>query len=339
MRRRLGQQPSENAREKKPPPAGTENAPHGRRSSAPRFVVVVGMMSFFADFSYEGSRSMVGQYLGLLGAGALVNSVVSGFGTLLGYGLRLVSGSSADRTGKYWRIAIVGYVLQMTLALLAVPAAIELGFLAVARMSYPNPSNQSGVAATLTTTDRMPKVFWRHLGAAALVGAGFADFALIEYRFERSRIVGSELVHVFYAVSMAGGGAGLLVFGRLFDRFETRLLVPLTRVLAAYAPLAFLGGFWAWLAGVILWGVGTGVQESVIRAALARMVKRDRRVSAFKIFTGGYGVAWFAGSTAIGVLFGVSLPLVVVFAPLSEVAAVPLFVVDARRAGRSAEAA
>jgi hypothetical protein len=69
-----------------------------RFSPAVKFVLMVGVMSFFADFTYEGSRSIIGQYLGLLGAGALAISVVTGFGELLGYGLRLFSGRGADRT-------------------------------------------------------------------------------------------------------------------------------------------------------------------------------------------------------------------------------------------------
>jgi hypothetical protein len=63
------------------------------------------------------------------------------------------------------------------------------------------------------------------------------------------------------------------------------------------------------------------------------MVGRDRRASAFGIFTAGYGVAWFIGSTIIGLLFGVSLPIVVAFSAGSEVVALPLFFAAARRAG------
>ena len=42
------------------------------RGAAPalKFVLMVGVMSFFADFTYEGSRSITGPYLGMLGAGA-----------------------------------------------------------------------------------------------------------------------------------------------------------------------------------------------------------------------------------------------------------------------------
>ena len=100
-----------------------QNLRHGKttassRKIAVRFVLLIGVLSFFADFTYEGSRSVLGPYLQALGASAAVVGVVTGFGELLGYGLRLVSGRWADATGRFWPIAILGYVVQMA----AVPA-------------------------------------------------------------------------------------------------------------------------------------------------------------------------------------------------------------------------
>src|SRR5712691_12089114 len=83
------------------------------KSRALKFVVLIGVMSFFADFTYEGSRSITGPYLALLGASAVVVALVTGFGELLGYGLRLASGRLSDRTGQFWPITIFGYVIQM----------------------------------------------------------------------------------------------------------------------------------------------------------------------------------------------------------------------------------
>jgi hypothetical protein len=70
-----------------------------KKSRAFRFVLLIGIMSFFADLTYEGSRGIVGPYLALLGASAAVVAVITGFGELLGYGLRLVSGGLSDKTG------------------------------------------------------------------------------------------------------------------------------------------------------------------------------------------------------------------------------------------------
>jgi MFS family permease len=131
---------------------------------------------------------------------------------------------------------------------------------------------------------------------------------------------------------MAVSGTGSLVFGRLFDRFGIGLLVPLSLIAAAYAPLAFLGGFWPALVGACLWGLGIGVQESIIPAAVAPMVSPGRRASAYGLFTGVYGIAWFAGSTAIGALFGISLTAVVLFAVIAELAAIPLILLVRRSA-------
>jgi len=54
------------------------------------------------------------------------------------------------------------------------------------------------------------------------------------------------------------------------------------------------------------------------------MVSPDRRASAYGLFTGAYGMAWFAGSTVIGALFGVSLGAVVAFALAAQLGAIPL---------------
>jgi len=93
------------------------------RGIALRFIVLIGILSFFADFTYEGSRSIVGPYLATLQASGAVVGIVAGFGELLGYGLRLFSGRWADATGRYWPITILGYVIQMA----SVPALALTG--------------------------------------------------------------------------------------------------------------------------------------------------------------------------------------------------------------------
>lgn len=374
-------------------------------SAALKFVLLVGAMSFFADFTYEGARSIVGPYLAMLGAGALAVGVVTGFGELLGYGLRLVSGRLSDKTGEFWPIMIAGYVLQMSVvpllalagswqlaallivlervgkatrspprdamlahaagemgygwgfgvhealdqfgalcgplavaiilafhhggyrlafAVLAIPAAVVLSLLLVARLLYPRPQDLETHPPEVTTQG-LPRIFWLYLVGASLVAMGFADFPLIAYHFQEAGTVDLAWIPIFYAAAMGVSGLGSLLFGRLFDRTGIRILVPLTIVTAAFAPLVFLGSFWVALVGVSLWGLGMGVHESIVPAAVAGMVPADRRASAYGLFTAGYGVFWFVGSAAIGALLTVSIPAVIAFAVLAEVAATPFF--------------
>ena len=82
-----------------------------------RFVVLLGVVSLFADVTYEGARSVLGPFFESLGASAAVVGTVAGAGELAGYGLRLFSGYLADRTRAYWGLTILGYAVN----LLAVP--------------------------------------------------------------------------------------------------------------------------------------------------------------------------------------------------------------------------
>src|SRR4051812_47356066 len=83
------------------------------QSKAIRFIVLLGIVSLFADATYEGARSITGPYLGILGASATTVGIVSGFGEFVGYALRLVSGYLGDKTKSYWTITITGYLLNL----------------------------------------------------------------------------------------------------------------------------------------------------------------------------------------------------------------------------------
>jgi hypothetical protein len=87
------------------------------RQTALKFVVLIGIVSFFADMTYEGARSITGPYLATLHADATVVGFVAGFGELVGYTLRFFSGYLVEKTQRYWTITFIGYAVN----LLAVP--------------------------------------------------------------------------------------------------------------------------------------------------------------------------------------------------------------------------
>jgi MFS family permease len=391
-------------------PAFPATAARGKRIAL-RFVLLVGVLSFFADFTYEGSRSIIGPYLASLGATATAVGIITGFGEFLGYGLRLVSGRLADATGKFWPITIFGYCVQMAavpalalagnwpaaaaliilerigkairnpprdvmlshageqiggygwafglheamdqsgamvgpllvaavlahggqfreaFAVLLIPALINIALVLLARSLYPRPQDLESSPPDVSGGG-LPHLYWVYLAGAALVAAGFADYPVIAYHFGHTGSVPGDWIAIFYSVAMAVSGAGSLLFGRLFDKFGFRVLIVLTMLSAAFAPLVFLGGFWTALIGAALWGLGIGVHESIIPAAVAPMVPVQRRASAFGLFTAVYGTAWFLGSAAIGILYDISVPATVVFCVVAELAALPVFIGVGRR--------
>lgn len=87
-------------------------------NAAWRFVMAIGLVSLFADLTYEGGRSVSGAFLGTLGASGALVGLVAGVGEFLGYLARLGSGQLADRFRLHWPLLYLGYAAN----LLAVPA-------------------------------------------------------------------------------------------------------------------------------------------------------------------------------------------------------------------------
>jgi MFS family permease len=373
------------------------------RASALKFVVLLGVVSLFADMTYEGARSITGPYLAVLGASGTIVGIVAGFGELVGYGLRLISGYISDRTGRYWSITLFGYVVNMLavpllalagnwevaalliiaermgkairnpprdvmlshatkemgrgwgfglhealdqigavlgplvvtavlyfkgsyqtgFAVLLVPALLALSVLVAARLLYPRPGDLEAISPELEAKG-FPKKFWLYLAAASLIGAGYADFPLVAYHFEKVSTVSDNWIPVFYAVAMGVDALAALVFGRLFDRIGLATVMIATFLSLFFAPLVFLGGFYFALFGMALWGVGMGAQESIVRAAVAEMVAPNRRGSAYGIFNSAYGVFWFLGSALMGVLYDLSIPYLIAFSVAMQLASIPV---------------
>jgi MFS family permease len=88
--------------------------PRGERATALRFIVFLGVVSLFADMTYEGARSLIGPFLQNLGASAAQVGLIAGFGELVATGLRFFSGRLVDRTRAYWTLTILGYALTAT---------------------------------------------------------------------------------------------------------------------------------------------------------------------------------------------------------------------------------
>ena len=92
-------------------------APADRRSAI-RFILCFGLVSLFADMTYEGAHGSIGPLLDSLGASVTAVAVISGLGEMIAASLRFFSGRLADRTHAYWTLAISGYVMNV----LAIPA-------------------------------------------------------------------------------------------------------------------------------------------------------------------------------------------------------------------------
>jgi MFS family permease len=215
-------------------------------------------------------------------------------------------------------------------AILAIPAILGLTVLLIGQRFYPNPREFEPTVQDLQG-EGLPRQFWVYLGAVALIAAGYVDFPLIAFHLQQSGMNQPTQIPLLYALAMGVDAIAALIFGYWFDRIGITTLIFAVLLSLGFAPLIFVGGttFAAW--GMVLWGIGMGAQESILKAVVAGMVPPERRGSAYGIFNTGYGAAWFLGSALMGMLYDRSLMTLVVFSVTIQLLAIPvLWIVQSR---------
>jgi len=167
---------------------------------------------------------------------------------------------------------------------------------------------------SIQETDRFTRRYWTYVAGAALLAAGTADFALIAFHLEGAGILAVPWIPVLYAGAMVVDAGSALALGRWYDSLGPRVLSVIAAATAVAVPLLFLGGVAAVVAGTVVWGLGMGAIEGVLRAGVSDLVPAHRRGAAFGSFHLVFGLAWFAGSALMGFLYDRSIVALVVLA-------------------------
>jgi MFS family permease len=259
------------------------------------------------------------------------NTMMSRAGEQIGQGWAFGLHEAMDQTGALSGPLIASLVLalhhdyRLAFLWLGVPAVLTLVSVVTVRLKFPFAGDVAKPPTDSPSSSVLSRAFWLYAASAMLVAFGFADYSLIAFHFAKAALFSQAIVPALYAGAMGASGAGSLVFGRWFDARGLRVLIPGILIGAVAAPLAFLGGSAFAIAGVFAWGLSVGVHDAIMNAGVARMVPEYARARAYGIFTAIYGVAWFAGSVLMGLLYDVSIPALVGVSIAAELAAmVPL---------------
>jgi predicted MFS family arabinose efflux permease len=265
-----------------------------------------------------------------------VDSMLSHAGHVIGHGWVFGLNEALDQTGATLGPLITAWVLykregyHRAFGVLLISALVCLGVVLLAWLLYREPGELEEKSSQIVTDKTFSKSFWLYLVAGALIAAGFADFSLIAFHFQKSGTVSQDMIPVFYAVAMATGAVAAPVFGKLLDKIGLPVLLVAFGVPAFFAPPIFLGSSFhiagVDLAGMILWGLGMGAQGSCLKATVAKIIPSERRGSGFGVFDTGFGIAWFAGSAIMGLLYDRSIPALVIFSVSLQLLALPVLV-------------
>jgi MFS family permease len=220
-------------------------------------------------------------------------------------------------------------------AILGIPAIVTVALLLIAKRRYPEPEKFETDAADAPPF-RMNRSFLFYIAAISLFAFGFLDFPIITMHTVKTGLIPEDTVPLLYAGAMAVDAFSALFFGWLFDKRGIKVLMLSTLAAAPFSLLIFsVTAQWALFLGVALWGVGMGAQESILKAAVTRIVPKQNRSSGFGVFQTAFGVCWFLGSWLMGALYDVAPVGLVTFSIVTQLAAIPFFLLSDRARGFS----
>ena len=223
-------------------------------------------------------------------------------------------------------------------AVLAVPGAITIILLLATKHYFPNPEQFEPEEKEFVPF-KMKKEFVFYIAGISLFAFGFIDYSLIIMHVSKtyaglgaqlaktSSLVNGGTLPLLYAGAMLVDAAAALIFGLMYDKNGVRALAISTVISAPFAIFVFgMNSVPALLFGIALWGVGMGAQESILKAAVTKMVPKSSRATGYGVFECSFGVFWFLGSWLLGVLYDISIPAMIAVSVAAQLAAIPLYI-------------
>lgn len=198
-------------------------------------------------------------------------------------------------------------------------------FLLKARRKFPHPElfeQDTEIDMKYKTRKR----FLLYILAIGCFALGFVDFPLITMHVARLQIIPADTLPLLYAGAMLVDAFAALLFGWLFDRIHFLALI-ISGLLAAFFAvfIFFINTAWGVVIGIILWGIGMGAQESILKSAVVILTPRENRSTSFGIFESCFGLCWFVGSWLMGWLYDTHPSNMVLFSVIMQLSAIPLY--------------
>ena len=227
-------------------------------------------------------------------------------------------------------------IYRTAFAFLAIPGFITILLLFITKREFPNPEAFEPEAKK-EEAFVMKKSFIYYIVGISFFAFGFMDYALVIMHISKNftslggsygtfRLISEETLPLLYAGAMLVDAVAALIFGHIYDKKGVKALVVSTIISAPFS--LFIFGFKseaAILFGLVLWGIGMGAQESILKAAVTSMVPKKNRATGYGIFECSFGIFWFLGSWMLGVIYSKSLPLMIGLSIFAQVLAIPFY--------------
>ena len=216
---------------------------------------------------------------------------------------------------------------RVCFTILGIPALITIGMVIFSKIKYPHPEMFEKQKAE-ETEFRFKKSFVFYMIAICLFAFGFADFTLITLHVAKMHVFPDSTLSLLYAGAMAIDAFSALFFGWLFDKIGLKALILSNLISAFFSCFIFTtDSRFLIMLGILLWGIGMGAQESIMKAAVSKIIPSAMRSTGFGIFETGFGIAWFLGSWLLGALYDINPLYLVIISMVSQLLAIIFYLV------------
>lgn len=197
-----------------------------------------------------------------------------------------------------------------------IPVVILISILLFAKRKYPEPEK---FEVEKEKGENLPFIFFLYVFFTFLSTAGFINFQLISYHLKFKEVIKPSYIPLFYLIAMGIDGISALIIGKIYDKKGLKTLIILPFIMMVLPFFVFTESVIPVVSGIILWGISMGIQETIIRAAIADITPIKKRGIAYGIFNLGYGAGWFAGSSLVGFFYQNFKNLIYVYVILVEI--------------------
>ncbi|SHK22959.1 MFS transporter [Thermocrinis minervae] len=229
-----------------------------------------------------------------------------------GFGLHEFMDQVGAILGPLYVALMLGFGYQLAFVSLFIPASLAMLLLAWIKRVYPEEevervSSKDGVKNVSLSGD-----FLQYLAASSIYALSFLPFPIVSYHLKASGFTDMS-IPVLFSLAMFSDAVFALLFGYIFDKYGVKS-VAFAPLLSSVASPVIL--YLSPILGLLIWGGSLGIQESIMRSAVASMVAESSRGRAYGIFYFSFGLFSFLGSLALGYLYSLEPAYMVLWSVL-----------------------
>jgi len=230
------------------------------------------------------------------------------------------------------QVGIAAY--QKGYAFLWIPFLLVMFCLFISYRKVPHPAALEAGQKKIAVSDKLSKVFWLYTLFTFVATLGFCSFILLAFHFKSANILPDAQIPLYYAIAMGIDAVAALSVGKLYDVMKSRKnshnaglnLLGVIPLMTLLMPLfAFSQNHIFVIIGILCWGIVMGIHETIMRSAIADTTSLKKRGTGYGIFNTAYGLAVFLGSALLGLLYDLSIILVIAAIIIIECLALVVF--------------